>query len=113
MWMRSQKMMKKILRSSRKHKLFMASFFHRVFLGAHRYTTRGGMCALRGPLHGAGCLSSIAIRGNDLPPSLRYPFIYFAFDEGLKISPSSSTKSASEASAVRSIMRRPRVSGYG
>ena len=88
-------------------------FFHRDILGAHRYTTRGGMCVLRRPLHGAGCLSSIAIRGNDLPPSLRYPFIYFAYDEGLKISPSSSTKSASEASVVRSLLRRLRVSGYG
>ena len=26
---------------------------HRDFLGAHRYTTRGGMCVLRRPLHGA------------------------------------------------------------
>ncbi len=80
------------------------TFFPPNLLGAHRYTTRGGMCVLRRPLHGAGCLSSIAIRGNHLPPSLRYPFIYFAFDEGLKVSPSSSTKSASEASVVRSIL---------
>ena len=28
-------------------------FFHRDILGAHRYTTRGGMCVLRRPLHGA------------------------------------------------------------
>lgn len=44
----------------------MSNFFHRVFLGAHRYTTRGSMCVLRRPLHGAECLSSIVIRGNDL-----------------------------------------------
>lgn len=67
--------------------------FHRDFLGAHRYTTEGGMCALRGPLHGAGCLTLSAIRGNNLSPSLRYPFMYFAYDEGLKSRPSSSTKS--------------------
>ena len=67
--------------------------FHRDFLGAHRYTTEGGMCALRGPLHGAGCLTVSAIRGNNLSPSLRYPFMYFASDEGLKSRPSSTTKS--------------------
>ena len=67
--------------------------FHRDFLGAHRYTTEGGMCALRGPLHGAECLTVSAIRGNNLSPSLRYPFMYFASDEGLKSRPSSSTKS--------------------
>ena len=65
---------------------------HRDFLGAHRYTTEGGMCALRGPLHGAGCLTVSAIRGNNLSPSLHYPFMYFASDEGLKSRPSSSTK---------------------
>ena len=113
MRMRSQKIRILMLRKYESSGERTAYFFHRDILGAHRYTTRGGMCVLRRPLHGAGCLSSIAIRGNDLPPSLRYPFIYFAFDEGLKISPSSSTKSASEASVVRSILRRSRVSGYG
>lgn len=73
-------------------------FFHRDFLGAHRYTTRGGTCVLRRPLHGAGCLSTVAIRGNGFSPSLRYPFTYFAFDEGLKFRPSSSTKSVGGAS---------------
>ena len=70
----------------------MSSLLHRDFLGAHRYTTRGSMCVLRRPLHGAECLSSIVIRGNDLSPSLRYPFVYFAFAIGLKTRPITSTK---------------------
>ena len=57
-----------------------------------RYTTRGSMCVLRRPLHGAECLSSIVIRGNDLSPSLHYPFVYFAFAIGLKTRPITSTK---------------------
>ena len=72
---------------------------HRDFLGAHRYTTRGGMCVLRRPLQGAGCLTPSAIRGNNLSPSLRYPFMYFASVEALKSRASPSTKSDMPASA--------------
>ena len=71
---------------------------HRDFLGAHRYTTRGGMCVLRRPLQGAGCLTPSAIRGNNLSPSLRYPFMYFASVEALKSRASPSTKSDMSAS---------------
>lgn len=78
----------------------MSSLLHRDFLGAHRYTTRGSMCVLRRPLHGAGCLSSIVIRGNDLSPSLRYPFVYFAFVIGLKTRPITNAKSVGGASTV-------------
>ena len=84
----------------------MSNLLHRDFLGAHRYTTRGSMCVLRRPLHGAECLSSIAIRGNNLSPSLRYPFMYFAFAIGLKNRPITSTKSAGEASAVSCATQR-------
>ena len=65
---------------------------HRDFLGAHRYTTRGGMCVLRRPLHGAGCLPSVIIRGNNLSPSLRYPIMHFAFVEALRCRASTITK---------------------
>ena len=65
---------------------------HRVFLGAHRYTTRGGMCVLRRPLHGAECLPSVIIRGNNLSPSLRYPIMHFAFVEALRCRASPITK---------------------
>ncbi len=78
----------------------MRRLLHRDFLGAHRYTTRGSMCVLRRPLHGAGCLSSIVIRGNDLSPSLRYPFVYFAPSIGLKSRPIKATKSVGGASTV-------------
>lgn len=56
------------------------------------HTTRGGMCVLRRPLHGAGCFPSVII-GENLSPSLRYPIIYFAFDEALKSRASPTTKS--------------------
>ena len=72
---------------------------HRDFLGAHRYTTRGGTCVLRRPLQGAGCLTLSAIRGNNLSPSLRYPFMYFASVEALKSRASPYTKSDIPASA--------------
>ncbi len=112
MWMRSQKMMKKILRSSRKHKLFIATFFHRDILGAHRYTTRGGMCVLRRPLHGA-----VVCRGQpkgEATLPLRcvrhtYPFVNFASADTLKDRASSSTKSKCNFPKVSCASQRQEV----
>ena len=70
----------------------MSNSYHRDFLGAHRYTTGGGMCVLRRPLHGAGRLSPIVVRGNYISPSLRYPLVHFASETGLKSRPVPSTK---------------------
>ena len=71
-------------------------FFHRDILGAHRYTTRGGMCVLRRPLHGA-----VVCRGQpkgEVTLPLRcvrhtYPFVNFASGDTLKDRASPSTKS--------------------
>ena len=59
-----------------------AGFFHPTLWGAHRYTTRGGMCALRGLLQRA--LSVLRQPTGKPTLSLRckertYPFVYFAF----------------------------------
>lgn len=70
---------------------------HRDFLGAHRYTISDGMCALRGPLHGAVALLRKSKGETTFPLRCRgrtYPLVYFASDETPKSGASSSTKSA-------------------
>lgn len=83
----------------------------RDFLVAHRYTTRGDMCALRGVLQ-----TAIACRGQskgNTAFSLRcrwrtYPFAYFAFSEALLFGASLPTKSADTAKPTVSVSPSPR-----
>ena len=70
--------------------------FHRDILGAHRYTTGGGICVLRRPLHGAVVCWEQPKGEATLP--LRcvrhtYPFVNFASADTLKDRASPSTKS--------------------
>ena len=69
---------------------------HPILLGAHRYTTYGGVCALRGPLRGA-VVSLRLTKGEATLPlrfaSLHYPLVYFSEDIALKIRAPSSEKS--------------------
>ena len=96
MRMRSQKMKNLMLRKTESSGERITVFFHREILGAHRYTTRGGMCVLRRPLHGA-----VVCRGQpkgEATLPLRcvrhtYPFAYFASADTLKDRASPSTKS--------------------
>ena len=86
--------------------------FHRDILGAHRYTTRGGMCVLRRPLHGA-----VVCRGQpkgEATLPLRcvihtYPFVNFAFADTLKDRASASTKSKGGSLKVSCASQRQEV----
>ena len=96
MRMRSQKIKTLMLGKTELSRERITVFFHRDILGAHRYTTRGGMCVLRRPLHGAVVCRGQPKREVTLP--LRcvrhtYPFVNFASDDTLKDRASPSTKS--------------------
>jgi hypothetical protein len=75
-----------------------AQVFHRDFLGAHRYTTRGGTARPAGGVLRTAVVCHGQPRGEATLP-LRcarhtYPIVYFASDEALKSRASPSTKSA-------------------
>jgi len=76
----------------------MRKVFHRDFLGAHRYTTRGGTARPAGGVLRTAVVCHGQPRGEATLP-LRcarhtYPIVYFASDEALKSRASPSTKSA-------------------
>ena len=53
------------------------------FIGAHRYTTIGGMCALRGPLRGADVCRGQPQGEKTFPlryAGHTYPIVYFAIE---------------------------------
>ena len=76
----------------------MRKVFHRDFLGAHRYTTRGGTARPAGGVLRTAVVCHGQPRGEATLPLRRvrhaYPIVYFASDEALKSRASSSTKSA-------------------
>ena len=72
--------------------------FHRDFLGAHRYTTRGGTARPAGGVLRTAIVCLRQPKGEATLP-LRcarhtYPIVYFASDEALKCRASPSTKFA-------------------
>lgn len=76
----------------------MSKVFHRDFLGAHRYTTRGGTARPAGGVLRTAVVCHGQPKGEATLP-LRcaghtYPIVYFASDEALKSRASPSTKSA-------------------
>ena len=57
--------------------------FRLFFIGAHRYTTIGGMCALRGPLRGADVCRGQPQGEKTFPlryAGHTYPIVYFAIE---------------------------------
>ena len=72
--------------------------FHPDFLGAHRYTTRGGTARPAGGVLRTAVVCHGQPRGEATLPLRRvrhaYPIVYFASDEALKSRASPSTKSA-------------------
>lgn len=112
MRMRSQKIRNLMLRKTESSGERITVFFHRDILGAHRYTTIGGMCVLRRPLHGA-----VVCRGQpkgEATLPLRcvihtYPFVNFASADTLKDRASPSTKSKSGFPRVSCASQRQEV----
>ncbi len=73
-----------------------AQVFHRDFLGAHRYTTRGGTARPAGGVLRTAVVCRGQPRGDTTFP-LRcfrtYPYVYFALGKALKSRASPGTKS--------------------
>ncbi len=82
--------------------------FHRDFLGAHRYTTFGGICAPCGAY-----LAAMQPRGGATLPLRRaghaYPLVYFACGESLKSRASPPTKSNGAIPSVSCAPQRQKV----
>ena len=92
------KVMKLRLRARMIPRVIRSKVFHRDFLGAHRYTTRGGTVRPAGGVLRTAFVCHGQPKGEATLP-LRYarhtyPIVYFASDEALKSRASPSTKSA-------------------
>ncbi len=82
----------------------MSKVFHRDFLGAHRYTTRGGAARPAGGVLRTALVCRWQSRGDATLPlrCLRtYPCVYFSFDEPLKDRASPGEKSFSQNRLIR------------
>lgn len=95
----------------------MPKVFHRDFLGAHRYTTGGGIVRPAGGVLRTTLPASQSRGGTYSSPSatlrVSTPFVYFASDDGLKGRPSSSTKSSGGYRKYRVLPQRQKGAGYG
>ncbi len=90
-----------------------AQVFHRDFLGAHRYTTGGGIVRPAGGALRAAVVCRGQPRGDTTFP-LRcawhtYPYVYFALGEALKSRASPGTKSVLSVRQHRVLLHRPKA----
>ncbi len=86
-----------------------AQVFHRDFLGAHRYTTRGGTARPAGGVLRTAVVCRGQPRGDTTFP-LRcfrtYPYVYFALGKALKSRASPGTKSVLSVRQYRVLQHR-------